>query len=493
MPPQSTHTMPQSSPPQSAAHTLQALWHALALPPAALAHVQLPAGPALPALFTSSFAIGPAAQAAVAATSLMSSTLGQLRQGAAAPRAVQVEQAHALAEATGYFTVDGQRPDLWAPISGLYPCGDALGEPGWVRIHANFDHHRDGALQLLGLPAGAATPREAVQAALRHWRAADFEAQAAERGLVVAAVRTREAWLAHPQHAAVAAQPLIALTQLDADRPAPPLAWPALADGAAPLRGLRVLDLTRILAGPVAARTLAAQGADVLMINSPQLPNIEAVADVSRGKRSALLDLHTEADRTRLHALIGEAHVFLQGYHPGGLDRLGYSPQALAAARPGLVYASLSAYGRSGPWANRRGFDSLVQTVSGINVAEQAALGAAQPKALPVQILDYSAGFLLAFGMQAALWRQHTQGGSWHVQVNLARVAEWLWSLGRVVPQAAGANAASNIDDFIAPYSEDQASGFGALRAVRHSGVLQGLPSHWPHAAAQPGHHPAQW
>ena len=187
------------------------------------------------------------------------------------------------------------------------------------------------------------------------------------------------------------------------------------------------------------------------------------------------------------------AHVFVQGYHPGGLDGLGFSPEALARKRPGLVYASLSAYGRQGPWADRRGFDSLVQTVSGINDAEAQALGAAEPRALPLQALDSCAGFLLAFGIQAALQRQHTQGGSWHVQVNLARVAEWLWSLGRVAPQAAGANTASSIEDVIAPYLENQASGFGALRAVRHSGVLLDLPSRWPHAAAQPGHHPAQW
>ena len=487
--------MPQPATSTSAQQALQTLWHGLALPPEALAHVHMPAGPTLPPLFASSFAIGTAAQAAVAATSLMSSLLGQWRQGAAAPRQVQVEQAHALAETTGYFTVDGRHPDLWAPISGLYPCGDALGEPGWVRIHANFDHHRDGALRLLALPAGSTTTREHVQAALRHWRAPDFEAQAAERGLVVAAVRTRDEWLAHPQHSVVAQQPLIALTQLDAERPAPPMPWPALPDGDAPLAGLRVLDLTRILAGPVAARTLAAQGADVLMINSPHLPNIEAIADVSRGKRSALLDLHTEAGRARLHDLVGQAHVFLQGYHPGGLDALGFSPQALAAARPGLVYASLSAYGRSGPWADRRGFDSLVQTVSGINAAEQAALGVAQPKALPVQILDYCAGFLLAFGMQAALWRQQTQGGSWHVQINLARMAEWLWSLGGVAPQLAtpSSAAAVSVDVFTAPYLETQVSGFGQVRAVRHSGLLQGSRQHWPHPAAQPGQHAAQW
>ncbi|ARU06894.1 hypothetical protein CCO03_15185 [Comamonas serinivorans] len=478
-------------PPPSATAVLHALWQDLDLPSADLTRVRLTgANPG----FSSSFALGEAAQAAVAASTLMSSSLGQWRQPQVQPLVAHVDMAHALAETTGYFTLASQRPAQWAPTSGLYPCGEAIGEPGWVRIHANFAHHRDGALHLLGLPTGDATTREQVQAALRHVSAQAFEAQAAERGLVVAAARTRAAWLAHPQQAAVAAQPLVALTPLDDGQPAAPLRWRPLADAAPPLQGLRVLDLTRILAGPVAARTLAAHGASVLMVNSPHLPNIEAIADVSRGKRSAWLDLRATADRERLHQLVGDAQVFLQGYHPGGLAALGFGPEALARARPGLVYASLSAYGRQGPWADRRGFDSLVQTVCGLNLAEAQALGTLEPQALPVQILDYCAGFLLAFGIQAALWRQQTQGGSWHVAVNLARVAEWLWSLGqRQPPSTATQPAAAGVPDAVAPFLETLDSGFGPLCAVRHSGQLLNRPVHWPHPAAPPGSAPAAW
>jgi crotonobetainyl-CoA:carnitine CoA-transferase CaiB-like acyl-CoA transferase len=479
------------SPSPSPTAALRSLWLSLALPADDLARVQGLDAPA-PSRdgFASRFAIGEAAQAAVAAATLAASSLGALRQPTQAARTVRVDAAHALAECTGFFTVDGRRPDAWAPVSGLYPCGEAVDEPGWVRIHANFAHHRDGALALLGLPPGEHTTADQVRAALRHWRALDVEAQAAARGLVIAAMRTRDEWLAHPQQAVVAAQPLVAVTALDAERPAPPLAWPALADGAPPLQGLRVLDLTRILAGPVAARTLAAHGAEVLMINGPHLPNIEAIADVSRGKRSALLDLRTAGGRDGLHALAAGAHVFLQGYRPGSFDALGFSAQSLARERPGLVVASLSAYGRDGPWADRRGFDSLVQTVSGMNHAEAQAFGQHKPRALPVQILDYCAGFLLAFGIQAALRRQQLAGGSWHVQVNLARVAEWLWQLG---PRDVRRPDAAIGQGSLAPHLETLDSGFGRLRAVRHSGVIAGIAPSWPHPSAPPGSSRAEW
>ena len=499
--------------PASSAHaSLHALWQHAGLPDADLARVQLTG---VAHSHASSFAIADAAQAAVAAATLGASALAHLRRPHAPPLHVRVDAQHALAETSGYFSLDGVRPNIWSPISGLYPCGSACGAPGWVRIHANFAHHRDGVLQLLGLPTGEHTQADAVRQALAHWSAAEFEAQAATRGLVVAAARSRAEWLAHPQHAAVMAQALIDIAPITGpdvagtERTATPLPWPELPAGAAPLAGLRVLDFTRILAGPVAARTLAANGAEVLMVNGPGLPNIEAIADVSRGKRSALLDVRSSAGQAALQQLLGSAHVFVQGYRPGSLAALGLDPIALAKLRPGLVCASLSAYGRTGPCADRRGFDSLVQTVSGINALEAEAFGASQPQALPVQILDYCAGFLLAFGIEAALWRQHTQGGSWHVQVNLARVAEWLIGLGRralepvanalaTTPTPTAAPSTPSLDasaapPAIGPYLETLASGFGSLRAVRHSGELVGMPARWPHPSVPPGTDAATW
>lgn len=462
----------------AAARATAALWHSLGLPEVALGQLRLTGhGPVLP----SSFDVATAAQAGIAAAALAAAEVWQLRHGGTR-QTVQVDRVHASLECLAHCLIDGVAPPMWDPLSGLYPCGDATDAPGWVRIHANFAHHRDGALALLGLPPGGATPREAVTKALRRWTPEAFESAAAERGLVAAAARRFADWDAHPQAQALATQPVIAIERIG---DAPPLPWPSVAGDAAPLAGLRVLDLTRILAGPVAGRTLAAHGADVLMVNGPHLPNIAALADMSRGKRSALLDLRRTEDRARLNGLVRESHVFLQGYRPGGLARLGFSPEALARERPGMVAVGLTAYGPTGPWAPRRGFDSLVQTATGFNHAEAEAAGLREPRALPMQILDYTAGHLLAAGGLAALWRQHTDGGSWSVQVSLAGVAQWLRGLGRV------ADGLATVAPPIEPWLETVDSGFGRLTAVRHAGVLSRTPPCWRLPSMPPGSHPA--
>ena len=464
---------------------LAQLWREAKLPEAALEQVEL-AGSA-PGI-RSSFAVGDAAQASLAASALAAAEIRHLRGHGR--QHVRVDRAHALAECACWFSIDGATPPSWDKISGLYPCGDAVGAPGWVRIHANFAHHRDGALRLLGCATGPATEREAVQAALRHWAAETFETAAAEAGLVVAALRSVDEWERHPQAAAIADQPVrIGRVDAPAPTPTPALAWPALAPAARPLTGLRVLDLTRILAGPVGCRTLAAHGADVLMVNSPRLPNIDAIADLSRGKRSAHLDLEREDGRQALRDLVGGAHVFVQGYRPGGLARLGFDPQALAGLRPGIVVASLSAYGPSGPWANRRGFDSLVQTATGFNDAEARAAGAATPQALPVQILDFASGYLLAFGVQAALMRQQSEGGSWHVEVSLAGTARWLRGLGRV----AGGFDLPRPDAVPTRFLASEPSGFGRLVGVRHAAELAETPAGWRLPSMPPGTHRPVW
>ncbi len=375
-------------------------------------------------------------------------------------------------ECTGYFTVDGRAPDAWAPLSGLHPCRD-----GYVRIHANFDHHRDGALALLGLTGNPDSYQKAdVQAALQDWDAEDFETTAAEAGMVVAA--------AHPQALALAQMPLLSLTRID-DADTAPLSPVARQD--LPLKDVRVLDLTRILAGPICGRTLAAYGADVMLINSPRLPNIESIADTSRGKLSAHVDLDQPADVGRLRLLVSGAHVFVQGYRPGGLDQRGFSPEDLALLRPGIVCVSLSAYGHEGLWAGRRGFDSLVQTATGLNRAEAQAFGRDEPKPLPVQILDYAAGFLMAFGAQAALIRQRVEGGSWHVRVSLAQVARWLRALGRLDDNLQRPKV--DREQLLRSYP----SGFGVLKAMPHAASFERTPAKWRRPSVPPGTNPPQW
>lgn len=457
-----------------AADEVARLWRDAAGPQPVSTHVELLGDePLLP----SSFAVATALQASVAACTLAAAEWGRLRGGPV--QRVSVDARDALREASAWFRLDGRVPDLWDPLSGLYRCGCG----GWVRVHANFVHHRDGALRLLGLPPGA--PREDAARALLGWRALDFEQAAADAGLVVAAVRSFDEWDAHPHAATVAATPLVDL-QRSGDAAPPPLRpWSAVADR--PLRGVRVLDLTRILAGPVAGRTLAAHGADVLMVNGPQLPNIEAIADVSRGKRSCQIELRDAEGRERLRALVRDADVFLQGYRPGALAALGFGPDELQRINPSLVCVSLSAYGDQGPWGGRRGFDSLVQSATGFNRAEAQACGTADPKALPLQVLDYSAGFLLALGTIAALLRRQREGGGLRVAVTLARTGLWLRSLGRC-SGFAGVQRPP-----LEGWAETSDSGYGRLEAMPHAARLSHTPPRWDLPSVPPGTHRPEW
>ena len=477
--------MPNQPVASAPAHSaLAQLWLSQGLPQDALARIAL-SGQAQG--FASSFAVVPAAQISAGAAALAATEIERLRRPDLPAQGVAVDAQHAAFETSGYFTQGGVQPDMWAPISGLYACGQAVGAPGWVRIHANFDHHRDGALALLGLPTGPGTQRGAVEQALQHWCADDLEARAAAKGLPIAAARSTAQWQALGHEQVLALQELVAITRIG---DAPPLSWPRLEEGQRPLTGLRLLDLTRIIAGPVAGRTLAAHGADVMLVNGPHLPNIEAIADTSRGKRSAQLDLRTPGDQQVLRDLVAQTHVFLQSYRPGALADKGFAAHDLARMRPGLVVAELSAYGWKGPWAGRRSFDSLVQTATGIQVDEARARGQETPRPLPMQILDYSAGFLLAYGIQAALLRQAREGGSWQVRVTLAGVARWLRSLGPVAVQAQDWD---QLRPDITPYLETVDSGFGRMRAVRHCALLSRTAPGWERASVPPGTDAPNW
>ncbi len=471
----------------SGKQALSALWRAARLPPDGLQRALLAgADPVVP----SSFAVGAAAQAAIAAAALAAIQIGQHRGGPG--QTVRVDMREAALECFCRFTVNGSAPELWDKLAGVYACrsgGESGGSGGaWVRVHTNFAHHRDGLLKLLGLPQGAQTTREQVALAVLSWDAFALEEAAAQQGVLVAACRTAAEWQAHPQRAALAECEVVDIEKID---DAPPLLLPALESTAAkasqPLCGLRVLELTRILAGPVAGRTLAAYGADVLLLNSPHLPNIDAIIDTSRGKLSAHADLRKASDRAAFDEVLAQAHVFMQGYRPGSLAALGYDAASVAKRRPGIVMVSLSAYGETGPWANPRGFDSLVQTACGFNHDEAAASNANTPRALPMQILDMASGFLMAFGAQAALLRQQREGGSWHVRVSLARTAQWLREFGRI---ADGFNAP---DADFTGLVETSASGYGELTASRPSARLSLTPAVWTLPSMPPGSHGLRW
>ncbi len=455
---------------------LAGLWTTLGLPSDQLDAARLTgAEPVLP----SSFALGTAAQASIAASGLAAAAIHRLRGGAAQEVAVDMRHAATDFHSEHWLTVDGTaRGDGWDRIAGLYPCADGR----WVRLHTNFPHHRAGVLKLLG----CGYDRAEVAAALQRWQAIEFEDAAAAAGLCVTAARSFAEWDAHPQGRAVQAEPLVAIERIG---DAPPRPLPPAADR--PLSGVRVLDLTRVIAGPVCGRTLAAHGAEVLLITPPHLFNPRMLEiDSGRGKRSAFLDLRDAAAGETLAGLLREADVFVQGYRRGAIAGHGFGAEDAARLRPGIVYVSLCAFGFTGPWADRRGFDSLTQTASGYNLAEAEAAGETKPRALPVQALDHASGYLLAAGALAALHRRATEGGSWHVRVSLARTGHWIRGLGRV---ADGLGCPAPTREDIAGFLEESDSGFGRLSAVRHAAVLSATPARWTLPSVPRGTHPARW
>jgi crotonobetainyl-CoA:carnitine CoA-transferase CaiB-like acyl-CoA transferase len=371
------------------------------------------------------FRIGETSAAALAAVGLAVSDLWTLRTGRPQEIAVDTRQATASLRSGHYMKMDG------APVSterntvmGVYPAKNGR----WSYLHCNFPNHREAALRVLGVPED----REAVRQAVAKWDALELEEAIIAAKGAGGMVRTMAEWAQHPQAAAIASLPLMEIVKIGDSAPE------KLPDGDRPLSGIRVLDLTRVLAGPTCARTLAEHGADVLKITGAHLPNIGYQEyDTGHGKLSAHLDLRESKDVEILRGLVRDADVFSQGYRPGTLGGRGFSPEALAKLRPGLVFVSLCAFGHVGPWASRRGFDTVVQTVSGITSRQGELFPGAQPgpQFYPVSAIDYLTGYLMAFGAMVALARRVREGGSWLVRISLAQTGRWLVGRGQV-PEA---------------------------------------------------------
>jgi crotonobetainyl-CoA:carnitine CoA-transferase CaiB-like acyl-CoA transferase len=460
---------------QSPREILTDLWALAGGDPSALDAVTLTGEePQLP----SSFRVAAAAQASIAATGLAAAQVWKLRSGQSQPVAVDMRHAVVECRSERYLRVDGKPPPpAWDAIAGIYRTRDQR----FVRLHTNFRHHRDAVCRVLNCKP----ERDDVQAALMQCDGEAFETAAYTSGCVVAMMRSHEEWSELPHARALAELPLVSIEKIGEAAPRP---WPG---GDRPLAGLRVLDLSRVIAGPVAGRTLAVHGADVLLISSSDLPAIPWLTiDTGRGKLTSFIELKSEQGRSSLRDLLAGADIFSQGYRPQALAALGFSPQDAARISPGIVYVSLSAYGHAGPWAERRGFDSLVQTATGFNHAEGQAAGVDGPKELPAQMLDHATGYLMAFGAMMAKARQSREGGSWHVRVSLARTGQWLWNLGRV---ADGFEAEDLKGETVQPFIEEVPSGFGPLRSVRHSAVLSKTPAFWARPAMPLGSHPAEW
>ena len=381
-----------------------------------------------------------AAGAAATSLSLAAATAGEIWRFRGGERqTISIDLAAAAASLTSFslLRLDGNPlpiPGDSNPTIDFYQAADGR----WIHLHGGLPLLARRTLELLNAENNAAAILDGVS----KWSGLALEDALAFMQLCGAMVRTEDEWQTSVQGRVLAAGAPIMVKKIGE---APPL---RLSDSRAPLAGVRVLDLTRVLAGPICGRVLASHGADVLAVRAERLPTIpEFDLDTGAGKRLAFLDLIKPADAETLRRLVRGAHVFVDSYRPGALARLGFSPAALAHIAPGMTYVSVSAYGSEGPWAGRRGWEQLAQAATGLAVEQGAFMAARRksrretlPELIPGALLDTVTGYLAAAGAMAALLRRIREGGSWQVQVSLAATAMWLQSLGKIdaaqVPQS---------------------------------------------------------
>jgi len=368
--------------------------------------------------------------------------------------------------------------DPMDPLSGFYQVNTGR----WVFVHCNFQNLCDRNLAVLGV---AAPKKKDMAAAAAKWEGKALEDAFMTSGGCGAFARTTGEWAQHPQAAAVASLPLVEIVRITNAPPEP------LPRGERPLAGVRVLDLTRVLAGPTCARTLAEHGADVLKITAPHLPNSGSVElDTGLGKLSAHLDLRNQQDVETLLTLVRGADVFSQSYRPGALASRGFSPEALAEIRPGIVCVELRAWGREGPWRERRGFDTIVQTATGMALVSG---GGTAPRLMPVSAIDYVSGHLMAYGAMVALARRVREGGSWLVRVSLARTGKFIVDRGLLDAASLEGVPGDLPADEIARLTIETQTPLGRLRHLAPVVQMSETRARWTRPPVPLGTHPACW
>jgi crotonobetainyl-CoA:carnitine CoA-transferase CaiB-like acyl-CoA transferase len=441
----------------------------LGIAPEIAANLRISDTGSLPSVFAvSDFATAAVAAAAAAIAELVAARFGS------SPKVVVSRRLSSLWFGWSLQPKGWALPAAWDPIAGDYRTAD-----GWIRLHTNAPHHRDAALSVLGVPAD----RARVSSAVAHWKADALEAAVVENKGCAAAMRSMTAWTTHAQGEAAAREPLMATA---ATNDIADLSMPATPQR--PLQGIRVLDLTRVLAGPVATRFLAGFGADVLRIDPPTWDEPGVVPEVTLGKRCARLDLRSSGDRAIWWELLRRADVLVHGYRAEALDNLGFDARTRRTIRPGLVDVSLNAYGWSGPWRNRRGFDSLVQMSAGIADAGMKLLGRDRPTPLPVQALDHATGYLMAAAVVRGLTQRITTGRGFEARASLARTAHLLVS--EPVGMAPGELAPAAEED----WSEIiEATEFGPARRLRPPLSIEDTPMHWGRPAVKLGSSAPAW
>jgi crotonobetainyl-CoA:carnitine CoA-transferase CaiB-like acyl-CoA transferase len=429
-------------------------------------------------VFPTPYRVARAATAVVGAIGVAAAELARLRGNGEQSIGVRARAAAASLRTYRYFRLDG------APFrtsgektTGFFPVRNGR----WIYLHCNFAPIRERTMRVLGTPEEP----ESVRRATATWDGEVLEEAVAAAGGCAAFLRSPEEWEMHAQRAALADIPVVAFERLG-DAPAR-----TFLPAARPLSGVRVLDITRVIAGPFAGRTLAEHGADVLKISRPDLPDSGMFdIDTGNGKRSAYIDVRDRKQASLLRRLIAECDVVSQSYRPGAIEAHGFGPAAVAALRPGIVYVTLSAWGHRGPWCERRGYDSVVQTANGM-AARSSPPG--KPGFMPVSAMDYLGGYLMALGAMSALLRQAREGGSWLVRVSLAGTGEWLDRLGHV-PQEAWRAAGPDLSDAeIAELVQFTQTPFGQLRHLRPVLDLSATPPYWSTPPQELGSSPAEW
>ncbi len=438
------------------------------------------------------YRIGAAGAASLAATALAVDSLWRLRGGSRQDIAIDVRAAVASLRSARYLQVNGKPPPpMWDAFSGMYPVRGGR----WISIHCNFANHREAALKVLGSPQD----REAAKKASAGWEGEALEDAIHAAGGCAGFVRTPAEWADHPQSQAVALQPLIKIKRIGECAPQPLPKIPRGASGARPglrpLGGVRVLDLTRVLAGPTCARTLAEHGAEVLKVTAGHLPDSGQVdLDTGLGKLSTQIDLRTPEGTETLRKLIRDTDVFSQSYRPGALKGRGFSAEDLAAMKPGIICIALTAWGNTGPWRMRRGFDTIVQCVSGIaHSTGGAGVDPSTPRYLPVSAIDYVAGHLMALGGMVALQRRAREGGSWLVRVSLARTGQWIVDRGLVAASSIEGLAEELPEDEIARLCTEVDAPDGRIRHLKPIVQMSETPGRWERPPVPLGHHRPEW
>jgi crotonobetainyl-CoA:carnitine CoA-transferase CaiB-like acyl-CoA transferase len=449
---------------------LRAASMALQFPADALMHITVQGSGEL----TSAFPVADFAAEAIATAGVAVAQLLKV-QSDCAPEVVVDRRLASLWFGWSIHPVGWTLPAAWDSIAGDYATRD-----GWIRLHTNAPHHKAAALAVLQ----CADDKSAVAGVVANWDAEELETAIVERKGCAAAMRTCNEWKFHPQGKAVASEPLIALSSIAASFG--PSAWQP--EEAGPLAGLKVLDLTRVLAGPVATRFLAGYGADVLRIDPPGWNEPALIPEVTLGKRCARLDLETQQGREIFEQLLLQADVLVHGYRPGALDQLGYTESARRAINPGLIDVSLDAYGWSGPWQGRRGFDSLVQMSSGIAHAGMQYKQADRPVPLPVQALDQATGYLMAAAVVRSLIWRITENRATTARLSLARTAQSLIDVPRTASAAEGLAASSS--DFSALLEQTE---WGPAKRCRSPVSVGGAALAWRRPASILGSAEPRW